>query len=194
MPSSQESGFEPGKYPPPQEASQTKTTGAGAVTLLSRRRGRWRRRGVPFMVHAVSAGFGSWIQALGGGFGVASGWLAGRNHVPSRWFTPCIPLIYLLYTSCIGYACNWRCPGDGRRWPLPWLLELPCDQSGALARKRGCSGVVPVLSILRPSIRCFCPQIPRHSGTKSLACFPDFPIRISQAVNNFVANLLPECE
>jgi hypothetical protein len=40
------------------------------------------------------------------GFPLALGWLGGRNHLPSRCFTPCIPPVYPLYAPCIPRVSN----------------------------------------------------------------------------------------
>ena len=42
------------------------------------------------------------------GFPLALGWLGGRNHLPIRCFTPCIPPVYPLYAPCIPRVSNRR--------------------------------------------------------------------------------------
>jgi hypothetical protein len=124
VPSSQESGFEPGKYPPLRESSQTKTARAWAFPIPSKRCRHSRRRGILFLFLAFSAGLGPWRQALSETSRWLREWLAGRNRLPSRCFTPYIPPVYPLYTPCIPRVSNTpairfalaiacRCPGNG---------------------------------------------------------------------------------
>jgi hypothetical protein len=92
----------------------------GSVEPLWRPRGHHRRIRAP-IEHQSSTNRGTIEEQsrappmrlacrwLFGGLQRALGWLVGRNQLPSRCFTPCIPPVYPLYTPCIEYAGKWLC-------------------------------------------------------------------------------------